>query len=331
VRLPLTVATPAVRTRTDERMGALLAADRLACRTRTRRCLAVSMVAHALLLLVLVFMPRPLRGAPALTEFTMLEPGDLMAGGAAPSLPALSATTHEGTATAEARDESFRRVQPTAEIEPQPQVDDVFADRIASRLATLQNVEASRVVGVAETRTAGGGSAIAPAPATGGGGGGPVALNRGGSLGSTPSLNLTRGGGGGSAPAPTLAAAPPAPERSAASAPATASATSARRTLAGASLAGPIADRPVLSYRKPIYPDWAKRDLVSGRVTLYFIVRPDGSVKENILVQQTAGFEDFDESARTALRAWRFAPLTGGRTGEQWGTITFNFRLQEAG
>jgi len=26
-----------------------------------------------------------------------------------------------------------------------------------------------------------------------------------------------------------------------------------------------------------------------------------------------------------------FAPLGGGRTGEQWGTITFNFRLQEAG
>jgi len=329
VRLPLPIATPAIRTRTDERMSALLAVDRLACRTRTRRCLAVSMVAHALLLLVLVFMPRPLRGAPALTEFTMLEPGDLVAGSPAPSAPAASATTREGTATAQSRDESFRRVQATAEIEPQPQVEDVFADRIASRLATLQNVEASRVVGVAETRTAGGGSAIAPAPATGGGGGGPVTLNRGGSLGSAPSLNLTRGGGGGTAP--TLAAAPPAPERSAASAPATASATSARRTLAGASLAGPIADRPVLSYRKPVYPDWAKRDLVSGRVTLYFIVRPDGSVKENILVQQTAGFEDFDESARTALRAWRFAPLTGGRTGEQWGTITFNFRLQEAG
>jgi TonB family protein len=64
-------------------------------------------------------------------------------------------------------------------------------------------------------------------------------------------------------------------------------------------------------------------------VTLYFIVRPDGSVKENILVQKTAGFGDFDDSARTALAAWRFAPLTAGRIGEQWGTITFHFRLKD--
>ena len=66
-------------------------------------------------------------------------------------------------------------------------------------------------------------------------------------------------------------------------------------------------------------------------LTLYFVVRADGSIKENVLVQRTAGFEDFDESARVALRAWRFAPLTGGRTGEQWGTITFHFKIEGAG
>ena len=86
-----------------------------------------------------------------------------------------------------------------------------------------------------------------------------------------------------------------------------------------------------LGEQVPVYPDWAKREAVEGSVTLYFVVRPDGSVKENVLVQKTAGFEDFDESARTALRAWRFEPLHGGRTGEQWGTITFHFRLREAG
>jgi len=96
-------------------------------------------------------------------------------------------------------------------------------------------------------------------------------------------------------------------------------------------LAGPIADRPVIAYTRPVYPEWAKRDAVEGSVTLYFVVRPDGGIKENVLVQKTAGFEDFDESARTALRAWRFAPLREGRTGEQWGTITFHFRLREAG
>jgi TonB family protein len=103
----------------------------------------------------------------------------------------------------------------------------------------------------------------------------------------------------------------------------------ARRTLAGAQLAGPIADRAVLEHSTPEYPEWAKRDGVEAAVTLYFVVRPDGSVKENILVQKTAGFGDFDDSARAALAAWRFAPLGGGRTVEQWGTITFHFRLHD--
>jgi TonB family protein len=47
-------------------------------------------------------------------------------------------------------------------------------------------------------------------------------------------------------------------------------------------------------------------------------------------VQKTAGFGDFDDSARAALAAWKFEPLRGGRTGEQWGTITFHFRLRES-
>ena len=74
----------------------------------------------------------------------------------------------------------------------------------------------------------------------------------------------------------------------------------------------------------------AQREGAEGSVTLYFIVRPDGSIKENVLVQKTAGFEDFDENARAALRAWRFAALPRGQTGEQWGTITFHFRLRGA-
>jgi TonB family protein len=53
--------------------------------------------------------------------------------------------------------------------------------------------------------------------------------------------------------------------------------------------------------------------------------------KENVLVQKTAGFGDFDDNARSALRAWRFEPLREGRVGEQWGTITFHFRIRDAG
>ena len=300
-----------------------------ACRTRTRWCMAGSFAMHALLLLLLILMPRALPQAPALTEFTLLDPGELEAASNAPSLPAHASATNPGALTSDMRDESFERSSMNAEVEPHPQAPEAIADRLSARLASLQNVDATRAAGIAEARITGN-SGLGAVPSTVGGGPASVNLNRGGALGAPPTLTLSRGGTG-TSPAPALVAVRPAAEKSAASAAAAPGETTARRSLSGVSLAGPIADRPVLSYRKPVYPDWAKRDLVEGSVTLYFIVRPDGSVKENVLVQRTAGFEDFDESARLALRAWRFAPLAGGRTGEQWGTITFHFRMQEAG
>ena len=53
--------------------------------------------------------------------------------------------------------------------------------------------------------------------------------------------------------------------------------------LAGATLMGPIADRPVLDHVTPVYPEWAKRDGVEGSVTVYFVVSPDGAVRENLV------------------------------------------------
>jgi len=153
-----------------------------------------------------------------------------------------------------------------------------------------------------------------------------VSLKRGGEgTAPAPALELTRGGHGA---APALVATPAPPEREEAPAPARSSESVARRTIAGVTLMGPIADRAILSHPTPVYPEWAKRDAVEGAVTLYFVVRADGTVKENILVQKTAGFEDFDESARAALAAWRFEPLRDGAVGEQWGNITFRFRLR---
>jgi TonB family protein len=153
-------------------------------------------------------------------------------------------------------------------------------------------------------------------------------MNRGGG-GDGPPLPLVRGGGSGSAP--TLATVSGGTHLADNPAPARGSDSAARRTVAGASISGPIADRPIVTYQVPVYPEWAKHDAVEGAVTLYFVVRPDGGVKENVLVQKTAGFEDFDENARVALRAWRFKALPPGQAGEQWGTITFRYRLRDAG
>ncbi len=91
---------------------------------------------------------------------------------------------------------------------------------------------------------------------------------------------------------------------------------------------GPVADRALLAHGKPTYPEWAKKQAIEASVTLYFIVRPDGRIKENVLVEKTSGFEEFDLNAIRALRGWKFEPLAPGTTGEQWGQITFHFRLR---
>ena len=52
-----------------------------------------------------------------------------------------------------------------------------------------------------------------------------------------------------------------------------------------------------MHYKVPDYPEWAKRDGTEGSVTLYFFVMPDGRVKENVLVERTSGFSDFDDRA----------------------------------
>ena len=309
--------------------GRAMKVDAELCRTRTRRTMAVSAALHALLFLWLATHKTNAQSLPPVTEIIMLEPGDL---GSTASVQAALGNASEAVAGAPVSapsDIRFRRERRSAEIMPDPQSETAHEDQLNARLAALRgNSEAQVPIMAASSAPTGMWSSPALA-GTGrlGAGSAPLALHRGGT-GSGPGLELTRGGRG--SIVPEIAAADIPAEKSTARAPAVGSESVARRSLAGASLAGPIADRPILSYSAPVYPEWAKREAVEGSVSLYFVVRPDGSVKENVLVQKTAGFEDFDENARAALSVWRFEPLRGGRTGEQWGTITFHFRLRDA-
>ncbi|HKA25115.1 MAG TPA: energy transducer TonB [Candidatus Eisenbacteria bacterium] len=299
--------------------------------TRARRTMAASLVLHLLLIAWIVLHPVADQTLPAITEIAYLEPGDLDQGSAASGPPAAAPRSAPGLMTSNTEDSRFEREKVPADIAPDPQSPSATEDRLRTRLAALQRdaLVPAAGPGVSPTMTPAWGAAGVPG-AIGGDGHGPMNLARGGS-GSGTSLELTRGGSGGHAVSPALAATGlPAADRPEAAAPSHGEET-ARRQLAGASLAGPIADRAILQMTPPVYPDWAKKEAVEGSVTLYFVVRPDGSVKENVLVQKTAGFQDFDENARTALRTWRFEALRAGRTGEQWGTITFHFRLRDSG
>ncbi len=310
---------------------ATLRFDLEACRVRTRRSVGISVIFHLLLFLWILSMKSVAVETPPITEILMLDPGDL-AGSASRSgaAPAGHVNPQPSLAPREVKsDARFVRSADRGEIALDPQNSTAIADQMSARLSQLTQEERVAVPSTAKTSLPT--SAFGSGPATLGGGGSgssPVALSRGGALGGAGALPLSRGGGSGgtgSAPA-TLPAV-----KTAAAGPAQVGDATARRTIAGASVAGPIADRPVLRTIVPEYPDWAKKEAVEGSVTLYFVVRSDGTVKENVVIQKTAGFGDFDENARSAIRAWLFEPLRGGRTGEQWGTITFKFRLRDAG
>lgn len=294
-------------------------------RQRTRWTMTMSVAIHLALLLLLVFIRPNVEAHPVLTEITLLGPGDLdpAPAAAAPTAAAQAAAPSSGARVQDQEDTHFRR-ESNASIAADPQSNSA-ADRLNSRLAALQQ---SPTAVASSGGVTGAPPAMWSSPAgvpngvgtsgdaihlqRGGGSGPPLALGRGGGTGTTQSLAVA------STPAPTADAAPGGGD------------ATARRTLAGAMLAGPIADRAVLQSTTPVYPEWAKKDGVEGSVTLYFVVRADGTVKENVLVQKTAGFGEFDDNARAAILAWRFEPLHGGRTGEQWGTITFHYRLRGA-
>ncbi len=332
-------------------------ADAQSCRVRTQRSMGTSTVIHILLLSWLVLLPKTGSETSGITEITLLEPGELSLGGSPGSGPNLSAPAAPaprgaarigpetpGYAVAHSADVSFRR-RADESVSPTQQNPNVFADRLEARLSALQAGAASPTKGVAVASIAPAplwGTAPVPASGTGDGSGGtaPIELKRGaggtgggGRGGSGTGAGNGRGPGygeGGSGAGPALAV-PKLPAVTAEAAkPASETKSAARRELAGMKLMGPIADRAVIHYAVPQYPDWAKREGIEGSVTLYFVVLADGQVKENVMVQKTAGFEDFDQNAIAALRTWKFEPLRRGQTGEQWGTITIHYRLTGA-
>lgn len=287
-----------------------------------------SFTIHALLLAFLFLYPHLAVQEAALTEFTWLEESgeteELVEVAAPPVVAAAEDPVIEEPTPQPTSPARFERVEAEeAEVEPKPQSLRARDDRLSDRLAALRDnkpnlsveapqrssllkATASEVPKSSVTeksdmvRRAG-----TPSPA-------PVELKRTRSLSRTPSLATVKTSDNMVRPDAVI---PPDAD------------LTVRRTLSGAALAGPAADRPVRKYIMPEYPEWAKREGVEGSVTLGFVVLPDGRVKKNVMVHRTSGYEDFDRRAQEALRLWRFEPLPPGSTDEQWGSITVHFRL----
>jgi TonB family protein len=212
-------------------------------------------------------------------------------------------------------------------VEPTPQEKSANVDRIRERMSSLTAAKLPTRALDATTTSSSSLLRSAPVPVEKSGASAPaIDLKRSEKPSASP-VDLKRGPVHDQRKAPALA---PVTEPSVVAASAVPDLESAtRRSLGGAELVGAIADRPVIDHPMPVYPDWAKLQAVEGTVTLSFVVLPDGRVKENIQVEKTAGFADFDRNAIEALAHWRFAALTGGAAHEQRGAITFRYRLTD--
>jgi TonB family protein len=312
-----------------------VAAELAAIRIRTRRGVGASFLAHVGLLLLLKLTAPSSAPVEGLVEITWLEASSSSSVSAPPTGAArVTQTSPEGAEDpAKPGQHSERRLFvreiPEAEISPKPQRSTTSRDAVRDRLASLRRdaAETRTLIAALLPRA----EAARPMPAVA-----PVVRDR-----SPSGESLVRGESKRSSPRPAdliRAEAVPAPSMNALArlidepavpAPPPTSSTTAfppREVLAGISLAGPVADRALLNWRLPTYPEWAKRNAVEGAVRLRFVVRPDGGVKEGIMVEKTSGHEDFDGNATLALLDWRFESLHGA-TGEQWGSVTLEYRL----
>jgi len=90
---------------------------------------------------------------------------------------------------------------------------------------------------------------------------------------------------------------------------------------------GPLADRKVVSYDVPQFPDWAKqRNILEAEVVVLFYVDPDGNVISDMHVEHTSGYGQLDRLSMDSLRNWKFVPISSSE--RQWGRITFRFILE---
>ncbi|MDE2313105.1 MAG: TonB family protein [Elusimicrobia bacterium] len=95
----------------------------------------------------------------------------------------------------------------------------------------------------------------------------------------------------------------------------------------GVDIEGPLADRKILHYEIPSFPDWARQEgVLEADVAIHFWVSPDGTVQPDMSIERTSGYGRLDHLAMKSLARWRFAPINTNE--RQWGIITFRFVLE---
>ena len=91
-------------------------------------------------------------------------------------------------------------------------------------------------------------------------------------------------------------------------------------------ITGDLANREIVEKVIPQFPYWAKTKGVGATIALRFTVMQNGIVKETVIVEKTSGSLQWDQMVISALKKWKFVPITsGGLRQDQTGVITFQF------
>ncbi|HAM37039.1 MAG TPA: hypothetical protein DEB40_03895 [Elusimicrobia bacterium] len=95
----------------------------------------------------------------------------------------------------------------------------------------------------------------------------------------------------------------------------------------GVEIEGPLANRRVVSYDIPVFPEWAQQQgIIEAAVSIRFYVNREGEVMPEMRVENTSGYGRLDRLAMESLRRWKFIPIAANE--RQWGIITFRFLLE---
>lgn len=98
---------------------------------------------------------------------------------------------------------------------------------------------------------------------------------------------------------------------------------------ASVELIGPLQSRGIIASYMPKYPEWMKEKGVNADVSVRLFVAPNGAVREDMSVERTSGYSELDKLVMAVLRTWQFEALPkGAPQQEQWGVITFRFKLK---
>src|SRR5262249_29486605 len=120
--------------------------DETVLRSRTRRCMAASIGVHVVILIAVALAPPAARSAPALTEITLLDPGELD-GAPAPAAAEPATQTEAGAIATASAEAHFTRTDAHAAVAPAPQSQTASDDRLDARLAAMRNTNLSPAAG----------------------------------------------------------------------------------------------------------------------------------------------------------------------------------------